>query len=387
MNNLRVIVAVVSALYLAFNLLQCSSVSQNESTSSAQNPATHSPSYHTPSMKGVCWVAGDSVAEHNIIEISEIGVNYISQTPFGWMEGHQNPVVHGNFDRAWWGETDKGITETSELARAKGIKSMLKPHIWLHASNGSWRSDIAMKSEEEWTQWFDSYESWILHYAQLAEDAEIESLCIGTELHQTIKRTDDWRHIIAEIRKIYHGEITYAANWYQEYNDVKFWDDLDFIGIQGYFPLSKKDNPTKKDLLDGWAKHVGDLESLAKAENKKIVFTEIGYKNTSDSAKEPWVWPRAIDSTVIRSDDLQKICYEALFEAFWDKPWFDGIFLWKWFHSTHKFEDYSKYKVYRDSVRAERAKRRNRPISRNQIQFSPQGLEAMDVVAEWYLNR
>jgi len=65
--------------------------------------------YDGPSMKGLCWVAGDSIADHNINQISAIGANWISQTPFGWMEGHQSPVVVGNFDRAWWGETDKGI--------------------------------------------------------------------------------------------------------------------------------------------------------------------------------------------------------------------------------------------------------------------------------------
>ena len=374
MNHCHLLLILMSTLLLP---LECSSPNGRQIKT---NPDRILP------MKGVCWVAGDSIADHNIIDIKKIGVNYISQTPFGWMEGHENPVVHGNFDRAWWGETDKGIKKTAELAKASGIKSMLKPHIWLHASNGFWRSDIVMKSEEEWDQWFSSYESWILHYAELAEAANMESLCIGTELHQTIKRTDDWRHIISEIRKVYHGEITYAANWYQEYNDVKFWDDLDFIGIQGYFPLSKKDQPAKKDLMEGWTPYVADLEKLSETYDKKIVFTEIGYKNTSDSAEEPWVWPRAVDSSVVRSDQMQKLCYEALFETFWNKPWFDGFFIWKWFHSTYKFKDDYAYRVYRDSLRAERAKKRNRKFGANDIQFSPQRLESMEVLSEWYLN-
>ena len=380
----RIIITILSSSYLIFNLSNCSTLNSTESTSFS---TTSSSSSHSPSMKGVCWVAGDSIAQHNIHQVTEFGVNWISQTPFGWMDGHDSPVVRGNFDRAWWGETDKGIIKTSNLAKIGGVKTILKPHIWLHTDKGVWRSGIAMNSEEEWDKWFKSYEEWILHYAQVAEDGNIEALCIGTELHQTIKRTEDWRHLIAEIRKIYNGQITYAANWYQEYNDVKFWDDLDFIGLQGYFPLSKKAKPTKKDLLDGWKKHVADLEKLSKAYNKKIIFTEIGYKNTSDSAEEPWVWPRSIDDSVIRSDELQRLCYEALFETFWDKPWFDGLYIWKWFHSTHRFADFDKYNVYRDSIRAERAKRRNRPYGSRQIQFSPQRLESMDVLADWYLNK
>ncbi len=339
----------------------------------------------TPSMRGVCWVAGDSIAEHNIQQIADVGVNWISQTPFGWMEGIDSPVVHGNFDRAWWGENDRGIIYTTELSRTSGIKTMLKPHIWLHAADGKWRSDIAMNSEEEWEQWFSSYESWILHYAEVAQKGSMESFCIGTELHQTIKRTEQWRDLIYKIREVYDGHLTYAANWYQEYQDVKFWDDLDYIGIQGYFPLSDKSYPSKKDLKKGWEKHIADIEKISLKYDKKIVFTEIGYKNTADTAHEPWVWPSAVDSTVVRSDKTQRIAYEALFESFWDKPWFDGFFIWKWFHSTHKYESFDDYHADSDRRRDEYYKSRNR-AARRPIYFSPQRTEAMDVLSEWYLD-
>ncbi len=347
---------------------------------SDQSPDNDAP----PSMRGLCWVAGDSIAVHNITQIVDVGANWISQTPFGWMEGHDNPEVKGNFDRAWWGETDKGIIGTTALAKESEVKTMLKPHIWLRRSGDKWRSDIAMNSEAEWDQWFESYEAWIMHYAQVAQDGNLESLCIGTELHQTIKKTDKWRHIIAEIRKIYDGELTYAANWYQEYEDVKFWDDLDYIGIQGYFPLSKKSNPTKKELKKSWSKHKVRLEKISKKYNKKIVFTEIGYKNTADAAHEPWTWPQDMDhEDVVMSEETQKICYEALFESLWGEPWFDGVFIWKWFHTTYKFDNYDDYFEARFERRKERAKSRNRELG-PRVYFTPQRTEAMDVLTEWY---
>ena len=340
---------------------------------------------HTPSMKGVCWVAGDSIAGHNIDQIMDVHANWISQTPFGWMESHQSTKVVLNNERAWWGETDKGLAHTAELARASGVKSILKPHIWLRrGEDGKFRADIKMKSKEEWDDWFQSYQDWILHYAKLAEASEMEALCIGTELHQTIKHPDRWRSIIREIRKVYSGQITYAANWYHEYQDVTFWDELDFIGIQAYFPLSSQKNPDKKALIKSWSKHKKDLKKLSKKYNKKIVFTEIGYKNTADAAKDPWTWPQDLDHSVERSDETQIVCYHALFESLWHEPWFDGLFIWKWFHTTYKHENYQDYFIARQERRKQWAKRRGRELG-PQVYFTPQhSPAAMEVMGEWY---
>jgi len=241
-----------------------------------------------------------------------------------------------------------------------------------------------MKSDEKWAQWFESYKAWILHYAEVAEKYNIESLCIGTELHATIRHESEWRQIIKEIRAIYSGDLTYAANWYKEYEDVKFWDDLDYIGIQGYFPISKKEYPKKKELKKSWDRHKQDLASIAHKYQKKIIFTEIGYKNTADAAIEPWTWPQDLNHQEITvSDETQRICYEALFESLWHEPWFDGIFIWKWFHSTHKHKEFATYFEMNDERRKAWAKKRGREY-KNTVHFSPQRTEAIHTLTEWY---
>ena len=340
-----------------------------------------------PAVRGVCWVAGDSVAMHNIDQLLAVGTNWISQTPFGWMESHQSPRVILNTNRSSWGGTDRGIVHTVRLAKKKGVKTILKPHIWLRrGADGKFRADIKMQSEEDWDAWFKSYGDWILHYAQLAEDHDIEALCIGTELHKTVKYTERWRSLIKEIRAIYSGQITYAGNWYKEYEDIKFWDDLDFIGLQAYFPLSRKENPKRRELKKSWSKHKKNLEQLAIKYNKKIVFTEIGYKNTADAAIDPWTWPQDMDDDVILSEETQVACYEALFESLWDEPWFDGVYIWKWFHSTYRFENFDDYFVARLERRKARYERRGRSMP-NQVYFSPQRTEALEVMKEWYTKK
>jgi len=76
------------------------------------------------------------------------------------------------------------------------------------------------------------------------------------------KRQDDWRVLIADIRKLYRGKLTYAANWAKELNDVPFWAELDFIGIQAYYPLTDKANPTVDELEEGWRRHLPSMEEI-----------------------------------------------------------------------------------------------------------------------------
>ena len=241
-----------------------------------------------------------------------------------------------------------------------------------------------MNSEEDWNKWFESYSSWILHYARQAEANKIEALCIGTELYQTTKHhPGKWKAIISDIRKVYSGQLTYAANWYKEYEEITFWGDLDYIGIQAYFPLSKKENPSQKELIKSWAKHKKDLEKISRKYDKKIVFTEIGYKNTVDAAKEPWTWPQDMGSDIMVNDEIQSNCYNALFESLWGEPWFDGLFIWKWFHSTYQHKDFDSYFAERLENRKARAKKRNRPVTPSAY-FTPQKGRAIDLICDWY---
>ncbi len=286
--------------------------------------------------RGVCWEAaqGEPSEDGYYSFLRQNNVDWISITPFGWQSNYNEPGIKVKpkneiLPCIIWGETDEGIRLTTQYARKHNIRTMLKPHIWLSNKNGKWRQDIAMKNESMWKQWFKNYEGFILHYAQLAENNRIPIFCIGTELRQAAKRTADWEQLIRCIRQVYSGELIYAANWDEEYEGIQFWDQLDYIGIQAYFPLTKKEDPAVDDLISGWQPHAQAIERIQKKYNKPVLFTEIGYKNSSDAAIEPWVWPQD-DFTPKLSLETQANAFEAFFEVFWDKPWFKGAYIWKW---------------------------------------------------------
>ncbi|MGF1600618.1 MAG: glycoside hydrolase TIM-barrel-like domain-containing protein [Thermosynechococcaceae cyanobacterium] len=289
--------------------------------------------------RGISWTAGRQIiTPDNLAVLKDNNVNWIVQTPFGWQRDIDSPDLFLKTTGVYWGETDEGLTLTTQYAQDIGIQTLLKPHIWLtQAKEGKWRTDIKMRSEADWQTWFKNYRTFILHYAKFAEQQKIPMLCIGTELQTTaIQREQDWRTLIADIRQVYSGQLTYAANWFEAFEQIQFWDALDFIGIQAYFPLSTQNEPTVEQLKAGWQPHLDNIAVIQKRYQKPVIFTEIGYRSTEDAAIEPWKWP---DSSELNPSQFateaglqtQANCYEAFFQTVWDQDWFAGAYWWKWF--------------------------------------------------------
>ncbi len=278
--------------------------------------------------RGVNLVAGRTLPADTFDHILDTNVDWIAQTPFGWQPRFDVPQIKIRPTGVRWGETDEGLRETARRARIHGIKTMLKPHIWLEQEvEGEWRGTIRFEREEDWLQWEEDYRRFALHYARLAAETGMEMFCIGIELHLSIRqRPLFWRRLIDEVREVYSGSLTYGANWFQEYQEVGFWDQLDYIGIHAYFPLTQQLNANIADLERGWQPHLRSIETMQREWDRPVLFTEIGYRSIAGAAIEPW------NSTVRRSIDLQEQveAYEALFETFWDQPWFAGLYVWDW---------------------------------------------------------
>lgn len=261
-------------------------------------------------------------------------VEWITFVPFNNQKDYDSPATT-SYERDSLQEIrrDSAWRSKIEIAHANGFKIFLKPHIWISSpSNGKWRSDIFPTSDDNWELWKASYRKYILRFAKVAEQTDVELFCIGTEFTRlAIEKPEFWEKLIQEVRNIYSGKITYAANWYDEFEKITFWDQLDYIGIQAYFPLVKNKNPTVQQISKGWKKHLPSIKRIHKKFDKKILFTELGYKSTTDSAIEPWTW---IDysSNLYKpvSTETQANCYEAFFKTFWEKKWFAGVHVWQW---------------------------------------------------------
>ncbi|RLJ61551.1 hypothetical protein CLV86_2573 [Lacinutrix venerupis] len=280
-------------------------------------------------INGVSFVAsGIPVTDEHTNPVVAVHANYAAIMPFGFTQSLDNPELRHNSSRQWFGETRAGVKQYAESLQAKGIKIMVKPQIWIR--NGEFTGYLKMKTEADWKTLETSYSNFILEYAEAAQEINAEILCIGTELEQfVVNRPEYWTNLINEIKKIYKGKLTYAANW-DEYKRTPFWKQLDYIGIDAYFPISDSKTPTVEECLEGWKTHITVIKSFYDTYKKPILFTEYGYRSVDYAGKQPWISDRSMNTVNL---EAQNNTTKALFETFWKEDWFAGGFIWKWFHA------------------------------------------------------
>lgn len=223
--------------------------------------------------------------------------------------------------------TDDDLRHVIQVAKHLGLKVLLKPHLDLSNDPTHWRGEISFAREEDWQAWFASYGLFIRHYAQLAQAEGVEMLSVGVELEGTTIREADWRKIISQVRELYSGSLVYAANHGGEEVRIKFWDALDYIGVDAYYPLTAKMDPTLEELEAAWKPHLSQLQSLSTHWGRSIIFTEIGYRSLDGANRAPWDWQAQGPVDLEEQAD----CYLAFFRTFWGQhDWFHGVFWWVW---------------------------------------------------------
>jgi hypothetical protein len=168
---------------------------------------------------------------------------------------------------------------------------------------------------------------------------------VGGEFVRMSVYDSDWRRIIANVRKVYPGPVTYAANFGDEFQNLKFWDALDYIGLQEYYPLPN--DLSTADL-------VNKVEAVEERFHKPVIFTEVGFPSVAGGNRRPWADGRSGKPDA----QLQARCYQAIFQAFYNKPWFKGMYWWK--VGTNGFG------------------------GTGDTSLTPWGKPAMQVVSEWY---
>lgn len=241
--------------------------------------------------------------------------------------------------------------------------------------------------------WFDNYTAFAVSYAQLSEQYHLPYFIIGDGLTNvttdtartsakgdpygidrgvpgesfpncTGRRDCEWRHVIHAIRSPgyatfikhlaakggeYTGKLIYAANsdgastgeGRPEFENISWWDAVDIIGVDAYFPLTQMSADVDVTSLDqAWN---GALQSGPSGEknitqrlatvsakfNHPILFTAAGYASSPGANADPAALAGSgstpgqktpVDGTE-QLNDMQ-----ALLETFNGLPWWDGVF-------------------------------------------------------------
>jgi hypothetical protein len=303
-------------LTIAFFLLETAQAqSQTQKQKGISYPARWSGEYSYP----------DANPDLALANLAVTGANWIGLIVSQYQDNISSTVIYSNDDTTL---TDTELIHVITQAHNLGLKVMLKPHVDLAHDSTHWRGQIGQGfTDPEWITWFTSYQGFINHYAQLAQSYGVELFCVGTELSASQVKADNWRAVVTGVRSYYSGPLTYAANHGDEtYDKMTWWDAVDYIGVDAYYPLTSECDPTVVELKAAWQPHVSALNTLASTWSKSIIFTEIGYRSLDCTNIHPWDWQ--ITGTI----DLQEQAdaYQAAFESLYTQPWFAGIYWWAW---------------------------------------------------------
>lgn len=285
-----------------------------------------------PKINGISFVASsEKITKIYTDPVVRLNANYAAIMPFAYIHSLDSPTVHYDGNKQWFGETIPGVKQYISELKKNNIEIMLKPQLWV--SQGEFTGNINMISEADWVEFETTYENFIMKFVKVAEEEHVKIFCIGTELERFVKhRPNYWVRLIEKIKEVYKGKLTYAANW-DEYSKTTFWNELDYIGVNGYFPLTKDKTPKREALKTGWINRKLKMKKHADSLQKKILFTEFGYRSVDYTAVKPWDVDYSKTTVNLQG---QTNATQVLFEELWQEEWFAGGFIWKWFVNYDK---------------------------------------------------
>ncbi len=309
---------------------------------------------------------GTAASLTSITALASTGSNSVSIVPTSYI----STVTSSDFHASSQTESDANVRAQILQAHSLGLDVILKPHV--DAEDGSpFRGDFAPSDVDAW---FAGYKVLILRYAQIAAETGVKTLCIGCEYDSLVGAAyrSQWVDIIASVRAVYDGVITYAATATSA-KDVSFWDQVDLIGVNSYYRMSGSTTASVQDYKNSWTSMptnswefsitegkspIDFLRDLALKYDKPLFLAEVGYRSMDGAALDPGIW------TTSGAVDLQEQAnlYQALLETFttYGGDWFAGMQLWNW-DITSK--------------------------GANNTNYSPQDKPALQVVTNWFTGQ
>ncbi|WAA09076.1 glycoside hydrolase family 113 [Fervidibacillus albus] len=260
------------------------------------------------------------ITEHFFERLQRLNVNSVAITfPFSqshWQESHVQKD-------ATITPTINSLEQLIYTAHTFDFTVMLRPildekHLM---KTGHWRGNIQPTDP---AQWFSSYKQFLIPYVELAEKQGVEIFNIGTEFTSLQKEYSAmWTDLIETIWTVYHGKLIYSFNWdtVDDISTIEFVSDLDYIGVDAYFPLDLPNEASSVDIEKEWKKWTRKVRNLL--QNEKIVITEAGVIPVAGAYRTPWkgeIPGEKVDWTV------QGNYYEGTFYAW--QEWISGLYWW-----------------------------------------------------------
>jgi hypothetical protein len=255
-----------------------------------------------------------------LAEIKDLGVDSISIT-LPWVTPHVRSLEIA--PRGDMTPDDEALRMAIRTAHDLGMRVFLMPLVYLdHMDEGDWRGVI---DPPDWGEWFEVYGKMILHYGALAAEERVEYFSVGSELCSSEHREEDWLALIARVRALYPGALTYSSNW-DHRDSMTFAGALDFAGTNAYFELSDNEEAGVEELKAAWAPVLQEIEAWRAIIGKPLILTEVGYPSRKGAIQDPWDYTRK----AAPDPELQERAYQAFVEAWTGTSHLAGVYFYMW---------------------------------------------------------
>jgi hypothetical protein len=285
--------------------------------------------------------------------LQALGVNWVAIHPYAGIR-EDGSVSYREFGSTSEGAIDRAptwLTRPIREAHARGMEIMIKPHLAYWGSPFTWRGEIEFVDAARDARFWKQYRAWILDLADACSEADAFS--VGTELELQMHREGEWRELIQGVRALTDAHLSYCSNW-DSFERVPFWDALDAIGVQAYFPVQPQglvegDLPAAREIRQAWEPWLARLKATSERVGKVVFFGELGYDRVVTTAARPWEGVSRSRPASSDGDLVQERCLKVAFEVLeMNKEWLRGAFLWKWFVGSTR---HSNFELDREELR------------------------------------
>jgi hypothetical protein len=231
---------------------------------------------------------------------------------------------------------DEAIAQTVRQAKKLGLRVLLLPVVlpWKPGPD-DWRGNLRPANR---AGFFENYARFLLRYADMAEELQVDAFSIGSELISLENKlgpdkktgyegdTAWWRRIVRSVRARYGGRLTYSANW-DHYDVLEILEELDFVGLTAYYSLTKNPEASVDEMVEAWKPIQEELRSFSQKIQRPMVFTEVGYASLQGINTDPWNYKmdKPLDL------ECQVRCYKAFAKAFAHPDFLAGAYFFDWY--------------------------------------------------------
>jgi len=277
----------------------------------------------------------DAYSERDAKWLTELS-NMRTQTGACWVEMpvlfYQSSLTSTSVTQGPSTTTVASFNYGIHFAHALGLHVFVTPLLQVNGSQ-PWAGSIQFSTLQQEQQWFESYWQAIKPYAAIAAQAGVEQFALGTEEEWLQQNAPNslWNDLIAHLRGIFPGTLTYDMNWTSLQKQPPSWmhnPDLKMIGVSAYLPMAE--TPVRVDpaqIFDLWKQKVkSQLDSFASALGEPIFISEIGFRNSSDALYNSW---ESTSSAPADPVEQAAACDAALANIIPDSHIL-GSFFWGW---------------------------------------------------------